>query len=86
MKILEIQRTQNLQFASHNTAKIKGVIAKGSTQGGDSFVRGENNFPISPEITKRLEKQMRKLQRKQTYDKYNALQKEKDIKYKNMLG
>lgn len=84
MKISEIQTYHNLQFTANNPAKIKRVIVKGSSETGDLFVKGKKTLPVSPEIKSRIEKQIKKFRREQTYDKFIALEKEKDIKYKNM--
>ncbi|MCR5266331.1 MAG: hypothetical protein K6E29_07035 [Cyanobacteria bacterium RUI128] len=86
MKISEIQTYHSLQFAGNNTAKVEGVVFKGTPKNADLFVKDKKNLSIPYEIRSKIEKQIRKFQRKQTYDKFNALQKEKDIKYKGTLG
>ena len=86
MKISEIQTYHNLQFTGNNTAKVEGVVFKGTPKNTDSFVRGKKTLSVSPEIKSRIEKQIKKFRKEQTYDKFSALEKEKDIKYKGMIG
>jgi len=86
MKILKIQESHNLQFASNSTGRVKTAIVKGFPKKGDPSEKSDKILLVSHEIQSRIEEQIRKSKRKQTYDTFNALQKEKDIKYKNMLG
>lgn len=86
MKISEIQTYHNLQFTGNDTAKVERVVFKGTPKNTDLFVKNKKTLSIPQEIKSRVEKQIRKFQRKQTYDKFNTLQKEKDIRYKGMLG
>ena len=86
MKILEVQKSYNLQFTNKNPSKVKKAIVKGFLKNGNSSVNNENILSVSQEMKSRIEKQVRKAQREQLHYKFNRLQQEKDIKYKNLLG
>lgn len=86
MRILEVQKSCNLQFTCRNLSRIKKVIVKGFPKSGNSSARCENRLSVSQEMKSRIEKQVREAQRKQIHDKFNRLQQEKDIKYKSIRG
>ena len=86
MKILEVQKSCNLQFTCRNLSRVKKVIVKGSPKSGNSSAGCENRLSVSQEMRSRIEKQVREDRRKQIHDKFNILQQEKDIKYKSIRG
>ena len=84
--VKEVQKSYNLQFTNKNPSKVKKAIVKGFLKNGNSSVNNENILSVSQEMKSRIEKQVRKAQREQLHYKFNRLQQEKDIKYKNLLG
>lgn len=82
MKILKIQKSDYLQFKGNNIKNDRSTVINETTVLEDSVNRyGKNNLTLS-EFASRLEDYIRKLHKKNIFEKFEALQKAKDIKHK----